>query len=108
MLSGPMANGLEDEALRVPASTLPGGGDAICTTEITSWSLPVEQGSLGTGVPGGAGGIARVPARARVPRSALGPRRASSWSCAPSGERASPPCPGMPGVARRRPGTRRR
>lgn len=45
MLSGPMANGLEGGALHVPASTLLGvRGDAIYTTEVPQWALPVERG----------------------------------------------------------------
>lgn len=45
MLSGPMANGMAGGALHVPASTLLGvRGDAIYTTEVPGWALPVERG----------------------------------------------------------------
>lgn len=45
LLSGPMANGLKGGALHVPAHTLLGvRGDAIYTTELPQWSLPVERG----------------------------------------------------------------
>jgi len=50
MLSGPMAGGQYGGALHVPAQTLLGvRGDAIYTTQIPQWSLPVERGGADDG-----------------------------------------------------------
>ena len=50
MLSGPMAGGQYGGALHVPPQTLLGvRGDAIYTTQIPQWSLPVERGGADDG-----------------------------------------------------------
>ncbi|WP_271438062.1 hypothetical protein [Micrococcus luteus] len=50
LLSGPMADGAMGGALHVPAHTLLGvRGDAIYTTELPRWSLPVERGGSDDG-----------------------------------------------------------
>ena len=62
MLSGPMANGLEGGALHVPASTLLGvRGDAIYTTEVPPWALPVERGG------GDDGAVGRMRLQGHIP-----------------------------------------
>lgn len=53
LLSGPMANGVRGGALHVPGHTLIGvRGDAIYTTELPTWSLPVEHGGADDGAIG--------------------------------------------------------
>ena len=50
LLSGPMADGAKGGALHVPAHTLLGvRGDAIYTSEVPRWSLPVERGGADDG-----------------------------------------------------------
>ena len=50
LLSGPMADGRKGGALHVPAHTLLGvRGDAIYTTELPQWSLPVRRGGADDG-----------------------------------------------------------
>lgn len=50
LLSGPMAGGAKGGALHVPAHTLLGvRGDAIYTTALPQWALPVERGGADDG-----------------------------------------------------------
>lgn len=53
LLSGPMAGGVRGGALHVPGHTLLGvRGDAIYTTEVPQWSLPLEHGGADDGAIG--------------------------------------------------------
>lgn len=62
MLSGPMAEGMEGGALHVPANTLLGvRGDAIYTTQVPKWALPVEHGG------GDDGKVGRMRLQGHVP-----------------------------------------